>query len=147
MEAWEQQFIEEVEAHHGTSAATVAGEIVEGVHDRGLRTVMEDNVETKGIGLQVVVPRISWDPTPAVAFGKLGTIGWEIGHMRHHQPFQVQEMEQQLRQRLAAIPGMDLDYPDYPKAKFSAMTEGDAATTVLDVLDWTVARIRAVNQG
>lgn len=146
MTEWLKGFVDEVAAYHGEEAAETAEQIISELKDRDLKLVRENDQGTKGIGLQVVVPRIQWEPTPVVSHGKTGTMGWELPNLRRGNPFKSDVMEQQLRERLGAIPGMDLSYPHYPKTSYRVLHDEAGVPPLLDVLDWTVARLHGSNR-
>lgn len=102
---WLAGFVEEVKAHHGEEVAQTAAEVISELQQRDLKLVRENDQGTKGIGVQVVVPAIPWEPTPLVSHGKTGTIGWELPNLRRGNPFKSDVMEKQLRERLGAILG------------------------------------------
>jgi hypothetical protein len=143
--AWESVFVDEVRSFHGDVAAQACEDVIDGIHERGLKLVLEAPQGTKGMGFMVVVPRIEWEPTPVASHGKPGTIGWELPNIARGNPFKSAPKIDELRGRLGAIPGMDLSYPSYPKTPYQVLGEQAAVPVLLDVLDWTVARLRGSN--
>jgi hypothetical protein len=143
---WLPRFVEEVRAHHGDSAASAASEVLAGVEKRSLKLYLQAPQGAKGMGVMVVVPNIDWEPTPIASHGKAGTIGWELPNIRRGNPFKIPEREAELRERLAVIPGIDLSYPHYPKTAYTVLAAEDGVSLLLEVLDWTAARIRGSNR-
>ena len=143
---WQPKFVEEVQAHHGDDAASAASEVLAGVEKRSLKLFLQAPQGTKGMGVMVVVPNIDWEPTPVASHGKAGTIGWELPNVRRGNPFKIPQREAELRERLAVIPGMDLSFPHYPKTTSTALAAEAGVPPLLEVLDWTVARIRGSNR-
>jgi hypothetical protein len=89
-----------------------------------------------------------WDAFPIGVCPKRRAVVVEVGHLQKRKPFDGESLRENLRDRLAAaVPevdwslGRNTHYPDVPLA---VLASGDALDRFLGVIDWVIARVRAV---
>ena len=141
---WRGEFLTEIGDHHGDEVAVAATEALEGLEGLGLRLRRQAPVPSKGLAIGVMEPSIStWNSTLLVGHGRLGTVGWELLRLRKHNPFRIQAKEDELRLKLAVIPGF-VDRPDYPTVTWVGLADG-GLQPFLEAASWTAERVRKSN--
>jgi hypothetical protein len=142
--------IELAREHGGSGDADVVTRIVEWAERQRLRPTATPDHPTKGIGYQPVVQGIAgWDLFPIGVYPRMRTVVVEIGHLQKKRPFDAEVRREELRSLLAtAVPEIDWSssrkshYPDVPLA---VLASGESLDRFLGVIDWVIARVRAVH--
>jgi len=146
MHAWLEAFLDEAEKAGGAIARETAHRIIEGAEGLGLDPKRQAPHPDKGGAVAFVIRGIStWpDATPVILLAR-GRVAWQVAELRHHNPFRIAAMEQQLRERIAVFPTTALHKPDWPDTQISDLATDEGLREFLETLGWVVERIRNTN--
>jgi hypothetical protein len=110
-----------------------------------LRPTMQP-ANVSGGNVNVPVVRASGDREVAIfALFETGRVAVQkpIFVARTHSARRI--LSNKLRDRLARVPGMALDKPDYPDVRLSELIDRSALATFVNAMRWTAARVRGSN--
>ena len=143
-----QGFLQDLEDQRGIEARASVEAIFDQAKGRGLRIALQKRNPNKGSSVAFVIPGLAkWlDATPLVLFTS-GRLSWQLRVMRMHRPFNSRDAEDELRSRLSALPSTELEKPDWPDTHIEDVLTEEGRTTLVEILAWTVDRIRRSNPG
>jgi plasmid stabilization system protein ParE len=144
-QSWVEDIVSSIEERSGVDAAEVARELVEAATDMRLRPTLQP-ANVSGGRAYVPVVRASGDREVAIfALFEAGRVAVQIADLRRVNPFSAKDLEMQLRNRLAKVPGMAIDKPDYPDVRLTELIDTSARATFIDAMEWAAARVRGSN--
>jgi hypothetical protein len=144
-QSWVEGIMSAIKEQAGAEAAEVARELVDAATDMRLRPTLQPANVSGGRAYVPVVPASGDREVAIFAIFETGRVAVQIADLRRVNPFSVKDLEMQLRDRLALVPGVAIDKPDYPDVRLTDLVDTSARATFVDAMGWAAARVRGSN--